>query len=147
MIVVGIINEGLTWVINQRSDRATFGVDSHDPHHVMSSLVVVKGESAGVLFPTIGTDVPWVGEKRFVKRNLLLPHDVEQMRLGLGNLVARFEIAVRMQLRLQLILGRGLDKVDNALLSLLVTKTNQFLPVRGPLKVALITVAFLSVRC
>ena len=36
--------------------------------------------------------------------------------------------------------------MDNVLLSLLMTETNQFPPVGGPLKIALITVAFLTVR-
>ena len=92
------------------------------------------------------TDAPRVAEKRLVERDLFLPDDVEQMRLGLGNLVARFEIAVRMQLWLQLILGRGLDEIDNVLLGLLMTETNQFPPVGGPLKIALITVALHTVR-
>ncbi len=64
MIVVGIIDEGLARVVDQCGDLAALGVDGHDPHRAVSSLVVVEREPTGVLVPAMRTDAPWVGEKR-----------------------------------------------------------------------------------
>ena len=145
MIVEGIIDKSLARVVDQSGDFSALGIDGHDPHRAVSSLVVVEREPTRVLVPAMRTDAPWVGEKRLVEGNLLLPGDVEQMRHGLGNLVTRFEITVRMQLRLQLVLGRGLDEMNDVLLSLLMTETNHFPPVGRPSKIALISIAFLPV--
>ena len=50
-----IVNERLAPLIDQRSDRAVRRIHGDDAQHLMTPLVVDKGESAGVVRPP---DVP-----------------------------------------------------------------------------------------
>ncbi len=144
--LVRIADEGIAPLVDDRPRRARRRVDGHDAQHLMPALVVDERESRAVPGPADVLDAPGIGEQLVADRDLPAAGHVEQLRPWMGDPVARLEVVVRAQFRLQLVFGRRLDDADLVLLGRLRAQGDQLLRVGRPPQIAhVVTVVGASV--
>ena len=131
-LLARIGEEGLRLFRDDGPRGAGGGIRLDDPEHLVAALVVFEGERGTVLAPLEPREIEGIGEERVVDGQRLLALDGEDDRLLEVEDVARLGVEARRVLRLQLVLGRGLDVMHEAAVSRLHAIRRELLRVGRP---------------
>ena len=94
--------------INNCGRLARFGIHTDDAKDLVPTLIVGKCEATGVMFPAdrnLVIHFEWVGKKGIIDRNLPCRSNIEKLRSGMWQHIARLEVVVGDDFRLKLVSG------------------------------------------
>ena len=113
-----VVDEGFGFLIDDRADGSGGRIDAEDAEDLMAALIVAEEEGRAVREPEEVRDVEGIGEEGFVERDFAEAAEVEQVGPELVDGVAWLIVGDLDEFRLFLVLRRGFDDGDDAVLAL-----------------------------
>ena len=132
----GVADESLRGFGDKRGGLAGFRIDGDDAEDLMSALVVEEGELRGVGIPVEIREAPGILEELVVEGDFFFGAKVEEVRAGVVDGVAGFDVGDGFEFGLRLVFGGGFHDMNLPLVWCFTLDGDDLTAVRRPIDLA-----------
>lgn len=132
----GVADESLRGFGDERGGLAGFRIDGDDAEDLMSALVVEEGELRGVGIPVEIREAPGILEELVVEGDFFFGAKIEEVRAGVVDGVAGFDVGDGFEFGLRLVFRGGFHDMNLPLVWSFTLDGDDLTAVRGPIDLA-----------